>query len=344
LAYLIISLGALMLIGGGAATILGLPYIVLESGFTQVIIGVVIATGGLVVMVGGAILREIRLGRAPAPGNMPQDRPEPTVAPSELSLTNSAPATGLPGAAGAMVVAGAAGVAAGHFADGAADRNIAARDDASAEDAEAKAASLDDPEHDVSSPEDASPRQGSIAAPDSETGQSDEAGKAVVDLNEATPPDQADRASTVIREEDERDLKPAGERLADAYDDLRQSLTLPLDRGDTPAASPHDFGKDDHQVKHEGKEEEAGEEAREEADEISDAPLAVVTDGAAVQQTPPDMMTGPVSSQEGVVSVRQIGESTYTMFADGTVRAMTPGGEKEYASIAELKADLALRL
>ncbi|MGL4727115.1 MAG: hypothetical protein ACRCWO_00010, partial [Bosea sp. (in: a-proteobacteria)] len=49
---------------------------------------------------------------------------------------------------------------------------------------------------------------------------------------------------------------------------------------------------------------------------------------------------GPVASDEGIVSVRHIGDSTYTMFADGSVTAETPNGPLRFASVADLKAHL----
>jgi hypothetical protein len=50
---------------------------------------------------------------------------------------------------------------------------------------------------------------------------------------------------------------------------------------------------------------------------------------------------GPAISEEGIVSVRHIGDSTYTMFADGSVKAQTPDSVLHFASVAELKAHLA---
>jgi hypothetical protein len=336
LAYLILSLGALMLLGGSAATILGLPYIVLESGFTQVIIGVVIATGGLIVMVGGAILREIkvaliRLGHAAVQAPMPQDKVEAAEAaaaspPTASSSPSPALAIGLAGAAGAILAAGTAGISGG---------DLALANDAAAGDAETKADTLEEPETGIPDPENTSPDQGSLPLPGGGIVESEEPDRAEGVLEETETSTGADTASTIAQDEDHPNMKPAEERLADAYDDLRQSLTLPLPQGAIQAGPAPGESKN-----------APGSLGRE--DDADDEPLPAAMDAPAKPLIPalPSSIVpaGPVSSQEGVVSVRQIGESTYTMFADGTVRAMTPDGEKEYASIADLKADLALRL
>jgi hypothetical protein len=49
----------------------------------------------------------------------------------------------------------------------------------------------------------------------------------------------------------------------------------------------------------------------------------------------------PAANAEGVVSVHRIGDATYTMFADGTIRAETPEGAFGFSTVAELKAYLA---
>lgn len=53
-------LGVLMLAGGGYAIYDGLPYLVLERGFTQVIIGTVVAVTGVVVLALARVLSELR--------------------------------------------------------------------------------------------------------------------------------------------------------------------------------------------------------------------------------------------------------------------------------------------
>jgi hypothetical protein len=57
----IFSPGLGLSFGGGAAAIVdGLPYLVLERGFTQVIIGTVAATAGLIMLALAWVLVEVR--------------------------------------------------------------------------------------------------------------------------------------------------------------------------------------------------------------------------------------------------------------------------------------------
>ena len=57
-------LGVLMLAGGGYAIHDGLPYLVLERGFTQVIIGTVVTVSGVIVLALARVLSELRRVRA----------------------------------------------------------------------------------------------------------------------------------------------------------------------------------------------------------------------------------------------------------------------------------------
>lgn len=76
----------LALLGGGLATLVdGLPYLVLERGFTQVLGGVTAATGGVILLALAWVLVEIRrvqaaLRAAPATAPRPSLEPEPSPA------------------------------------------------------------------------------------------------------------------------------------------------------------------------------------------------------------------------------------------------------------------------
>lgn len=59
-------------------------------------------------------------------------------------------------------------------------------------------------------------------------------------------------------------------------------------------------------------------------------------DAPAPEETP-----RPAASDEGVVGAYQVGDTHFTMFADGSIRARTPEGEYSFASMEELKAYLA---
>lgn len=92
-----------LLLGGGAATIIdGLPYLVLERGFTQVIVGTVLATGGLLMLALSWVLVELRRLKVGLSA---------TVAAAASSAASSAVAPGL--SPGGAALAGGAGLAAG---------------------------------------------------------------------------------------------------------------------------------------------------------------------------------------------------------------------------------------
>lgn len=49
----------------------------------------------------------------------------------------------------------------------------------------------------------------------------------------------------------------------------------------------------------------------------------------------------PAASEEGVIGAYQVGETQFTMFADGSIHARTPDGDYTFASMDELKSYLA---
>lgn len=98
-----------LLLGGGAATIIdGLPYLVLERGFTQVIVGTVAATGGVLMLALSRVLLELRKVRTTLSNAMM------AVSVASMSGEVSAPAPALaPGSSGDAALATGAGLAAG---------------------------------------------------------------------------------------------------------------------------------------------------------------------------------------------------------------------------------------
>lgn len=66
-------------------------------------------------------------------------------------------------------------------------------------------------------------------------------------------------------------------------------------------------------------------------------------DDAASDEDPevPTKQSGPASSEEGVVGAYQVGDTHFTMYADGSISARTPDGEYSFASMDELKVYLA---
>lgn len=115
---LFILLGLVFLGGGAAAIIDGLPYMVLERGFTQVIIGTVVAVAGVIMLALAQVLAKLRslenklsgttmaLSLAGAAGVAARE-PGPSSSPS-LSVPSSAePVSGAAGPSAAAAVAGA---------------------------------------------------------------------------------------------------------------------------------------------------------------------------------------------------------------------------------------------
>ncbi len=117
-----VVLGVALLAGGGYAVVDGWPYLVLERGFTQVIIGALAATAGLILLALAAVLAELRSlkgmvtgavammtlagsGRRdePVPASMPGDDDAPRAA----EKAGSGLATGLAAGAGAAAIGGA---------------------------------------------------------------------------------------------------------------------------------------------------------------------------------------------------------------------------------------------
>ena len=67
-------------------------------------------------------------------------------------------------------------------------------------------------------------------------------------------------------------------------------------------------------------------------------PVLAETDDEPEQDQQPEQ---PAASDEGVIGAYQVGDTHFTMFADGSIRARTREGEYTFASMDELKAYLA---
>ncbi len=76
---------------------------------------------------------------------------------------------------------------------------------------------------------------------------------------------------------------------------------------------------------------EAPPQAEEEAQEPEEEPAATTARGADL----------PPASDEGIVGAYQVGETHFTIYADGSIQARTPDGDYVFASMDELKAYLA---
>lgn len=296
---IIIALGASMLLGGIAALVMGLPYIVLERGFTQVIIGSVVATGGVMVMIAGVILRELR-------------RNIRSSAPVSQNTSDNALSVGSSLAKGAAV-AGAGGLA------------IALQGSESDKDADKERANADE-EHQHMLPFD---QEQTVEVVSTET----------INIDDDASPEVTTTPA----------LEPSSEPVPyveENYDDLRQSLIADHSSGTTSLEEEHaEHAQATREAETEVKEEEekAEEEAETDSHDTTTADEAAITIETQDVATPLEKQDDePVTSDEGIISVKQIGSSIYTMYADGRVRAQTPSGERFFASIAELKDHLAL--
>lgn len=68
---------------------------------------------------------------------------------------------------------------------------------------------------------------------------------------------------------------------------------------------------------------------------------AAADEGEVPAEQAPAEPQGPAASEEGVVGAYQVGDTHFTMYADGSIRARTPDGEYSFASMDELRAYLA---
>lgn len=66
-----------------------------------------------------------------------------------------------------------------------------------------------------------------------------------------------------------------------------------------------------------------------------------VAEPAATADEQPGRDDAPASSDEGVIGAYQVGDAHFTIYSDGSIRARTPDGDYDFASMDELKAYLA---
>ena len=92
-----------------------------------------------------------------------------------------------------------------------------------------------------------------------------------------------------------------------------------------------------------GSEDAPTEEAAQADEPTAEAADEVVADEAetAVEAPQPAEPPRPAASDEGVVGAYQVGDTHFTMYADGSIKARTPDGEYSFASMDELKTYLA---
>jgi hypothetical protein len=365
------ALGALGIVGGGVCLAWGLPYLVLEQGFTYAIIGSVLVTGGVILIALGLMLRELRAMAGHIGGFSAQD-------------AAAAIAAGAVAAGSAV----AAGIVAGQTSTD--DSEPAEKDDAQGElpldaapePAVDEAAGPDAPEL---GPE---PAFSADVSPPPGDGPASEPAlpkvPAFPSFDELPPPTRGDDAITAPPLEPVLPVPnpPADEE--DPFERLRRSLMLgekpvradALAAGmtsgatsDAPAtmvappegefpAGPALSDEIDTEPATPEPEDHAEAVIAEAASVIAPEPAEEADDGAGPEPEKTDMTgpateepeagepetppapEGPAISEEGIVSVRRIGDSTYTMYADGSVKAETPDTVLHFATVSELKAHL----
>lgn len=259
------GLGLLLFFGGVGTALYGLPYLVLEYGFTSVIGGIVAATGGLVLIGIGVLVREVRrVGLKLTVAGIPAVRPETATPPAKADdLPAPVPDiadTPRPDQQGDLFEPGLARAAVAVAAAG-----------------------------------------GAVAA--SRASPFDKIERALEDVLETTRGEG--RNGTATTDDEPRPAHPARDP-----DDDGKGADFAFADSDALAPEP---------------EPEAAGANEEPETRTTDAP-------------PPERR--PVSSDEGIVRVYTIGDSSFTMYSDGTIRADTPQGARYFATMDELKAYL----
>ena len=122
----------------------------------------------------------------------------------------------------------------------------------------------------------------------------------------------------------------AGGGLAVVARSILSSVSGPADAaGPAPSPSPPDAAA-----------------ARDEApahDRDDIAELQADLGGDPEEDMAPAGESAPASSKEGVIAAYSVGSSSFTMYVDGRIRASMPDGEREFASMEELKTFMAER-
>jgi hypothetical protein len=356
----LIILGIAMLVAGLAAVVLGVPYIVLERGFTQVIVGTSVAASGLVLAVLGMVLREVRGLRLMMAGLRANTAIDDTLAAGHaldhivqpVENNGKLPTVAMAGA-GAAVLAGGLVAAGMAKADSAVEgRNsepgpvlepllpdsapdiLTSKIDHAVDDLTALRRDLL-LERDADGQEDNLEQEDNLGAERSGLGSgfgTEIAGTAPLPL------DYADEFSAMLD-------KPTKTKLAevdaatdsdDDADDVLPGTEADAQEGEGEADG--DKAGDDNNAPPmaNGIDEDASSN-----DAASDGTDDADTGEAQSSVGPSQASTLPGISDEGIIGVHTVGASTFTMYADGTIRAETPDGPRQFENVAALKLYLA---
>jgi hypothetical protein len=274
LVKLFIGLGLLLFFGGIGAALYGLPYLVLEYGFTFVIGGIVAATGGLVLIGIGVLLKEVR----------------------RVGLKLAIPA--------AQEVA------------------VAEINDTSAPAANMADAPKPDQQGDLFAP--------GVAKVATAMAMS---GGAALAASRISPFDKIERALEDVLETTRGEAKSLATIDDDRQEpDDRQGLD---DSQELAEYSRDDIVSEDANARPPLLSDSETEALRSELTGLKDVPVPAVKAPEPAEPSQPDHQ--PVSSDEGVVRVYTIGDSSFTMYKDGTIRADTPQGLRTFTTMEELK-------
>lgn len=411
--FLVLGLG--FLAGGIAAIVDGLPYLVLERGFTQVIIGTTVAVTGVVLLAISWLLVELRRIRRAL------DKIDTLPARGEAALQAPAGSGALPAAAGLAATGATAAVAmAAVERAGASDSQEsgtgAPQPDlfgslvtARMERAEPALGDIDLPSEAAMPPE---PRLAEVARYDGEPEPRDYSAPSLPEQEDMAPPVRVTSPVSPGSTDGDREVEtppgagPEGAaelpgpdetalaedeaiKASSGLDELRHSLedrlrlldlktpgfepARPAARDPLEAASawmaPPAPGEQEPQgpAAVADVEETGWETAVVEADELhivavdveeqpaaetpSAEPGAVEPEEATIPaESEPETAladeTGseppaPEASEEGVVGAYQVGDTQFTIYADGSIQARTPDGDYSFGSMEELKLFLA---
>jgi hypothetical protein len=133
----------------------------------------------------------------------------------------------------------------------------------------------------------------------------------------------------------------------DAHDSAPTPAEAPQNEAELPPWPPVTHGVEVPAQEH-GHEAEPAAAAASEApeDEADEDDAASVRSGEeAVGEEAPEgeasAAAPPAASEEGIVGAYQVGDAHFTIFADGSIKARTPDGDYNFASMDELKIYLA---
>jgi hypothetical protein len=367
---LFIGFGLVMFVAGLAAIGLGLPYIVLERGFTQVIAGTSISTSGLVLAALGYVLRDVRSLRVLVAGFRAVTAVD-VFAGAEMtdhaqttsnSTTTSVPMQSLAvhGKSSALSGLAAAGAGAAALAGGLA----LAGSRASVIDGHGETETTSGQQaHDMLAAGPVSDLAVNEAA-DNEV--ADENSANVSDLHDSPLIAPADSAVDDLNAQIDlavgdlsslrRDLTPENSDDADDEDSGADDKT---DNEDVSVITKTGGGVDGTIARSSTEDELADDEpTNQELLIADDAFEAEVSETDAADMDAPDLSKQPtnvtnknddqadeslqpVASDEGIVGVHTVGTSTFTMYSDGTIRAETPKGPLQFPDVTALKFYLA---